>query len=60
MQGIIKSWITNEVCKELGDQSEELYKNGDYAGGVEKYVDALINRLEKQRNFNMDENAKAR
>jgi uncharacterized protein len=52
--------LPNEVCKELGDQSEELYKNGDYAGGVEKYVDALINRLEKQRNFNMDENAKAR
>ena len=52
--------LPNEVCKELGDQSEPLYKNGDYAGGVEKYVDALINRLEKLRNFNMDDNAKAR
>jgi uncharacterized protein len=52
--------LPNEVCKELGDQSEELYKNGDYAAGVEKYVDALINRLEKLRNFNVDENAKAR
>ena len=46
--------LPNEVCKELGDQSEELYKNGDYAGGVEKYVAALIKRLEEQRNFKLN------
>ena len=46
--------LPNEVCKELGDQSEELYKNGDYAGGVEKYVAALIARLEEQRRFKLN------
>jgi len=46
--------LPNEVCKELGDQSEQLYKNGDYAGGVEKYVAALIKRLEEQRNFKLN------
>ena len=46
--------LPNEVCKELGDQSEPLYKNGDYAGGVEKYVAALIKRLEEQRNFRLN------
>ena len=46
--------LPNEVCKELGDQSEELYKKGDYAGGVEKYVAALIRRLEEQRNFKLN------
>jgi len=46
--------LPNEVCKELGDQSEPLYKSGDYAGGVEKYVAALIKRLEEQRNFKLN------
>ena len=46
--------LPNEVCKELGDQSEELYKKGDYSGGVEKYVAALIKRLEEQRKFKLE------
>jgi len=46
--------LPNDVCKELGDQSEELYKKGDYGGGVEKYVAALIKRLEEQRKFNLN------
>ena len=43
--------LPDEVCKQLGDQSLPLYKKGDYAGGIEKYADALIKRLEKQRKF---------
>jgi uncharacterized protein len=43
--------LPNEVCKQLGDQSVPLYKKGDYTGGIEKYADLLIKRLEKQRNF---------
>jgi len=46
--------LPNDVCKELGDQSEELYKKGDYGAGVEKYVAALITRLEEQRKFKLD------
>ena len=46
--------LPNDVCKELGDQSEELYKKGDYAGGVEKYVASLIKRLEERRKFKLD------
>src|SRR5262245_44257620 len=43
--------LPNDVCKELGQQSQALYAKGDYAGGAEKYVAALIARLEKLRNF---------
>jgi uncharacterized protein len=46
--------LPDEVCKELGQQSEPLYAKGDYAGGAEKYVKALIERLEKQRNFSTE------
>ena len=46
--------LPNEVCKALGEQSEPLYKKGDYAGGAEKYVAALIARLEEQRKFKLN------
>lgn len=46
--------LPNDVCKELGDQSEELYKKGDYGAGVEKYVAALIKRLEEQQHFKLN------
>jgi uncharacterized membrane protein YgcG len=46
--------LPNDVCKELGDQSEEWYKKGDYGAGVEKYVAALIKRLEERRNFKLN------
>ncbi|HSE30213.1 MAG TPA: TPM domain-containing protein [Pyrinomonadaceae bacterium] len=52
--------LPNEVCKELGQQSEPLYAKGDYAGGAEKYVTTLIERLEKIRNFNMEGGTKTR
>jgi uncharacterized protein len=46
--------LPDDVCKKLGDESVPLYKKGDFAGGIEKYVIALIERLEKQRNFSLD------
>lgn len=46
--------LPDDVCKKLGDQSVPLYKKGDFAGGIEKYVIALIERLEKQRNFSLN------
>ena len=45
--------LPDEVCRQLGDQSQPLYKKGDYAGGIEKYANALIARLQKLRKFSM-------
>ena len=41
--------LPDDVCKKLGDQSVPLFKKGDFAGGIEKYVIALIQRLEQTR-----------
>lgn len=46
--------LPNEISKELGQQSEPLYAKGDYDGGAEKYVAALIARLEQQRKFKLN------
>lgn len=45
--------LPDDVCKELGDQSLDLYRRGKYAEGVTKYVDAIIARLEKIRGFEL-------
>ena len=45
--------LPDEVCKELGEQSLELYKQGFYAEGVVKYVKAIVARLEKRRGFSL-------
>ncbi len=45
--------LPDEVCKELGDQSKELYRQGKYAEGITKYVKAVIERLEKIRGFKL-------
>jgi uncharacterized protein len=45
--------LPDEVCKELGDQSKELYRQGQYAKGLIKYVKAIIERLEKIRGFTL-------
>ena len=45
--------LPDEICKELGDQSVGLYKQGKYAEGVSKYVNLIIQRLEKTRGFKM-------
>jgi hypothetical protein len=37
------------VYKELGDQSVDLYKRGRYVEGIEKYVQAIIKRLESTK-----------
>jgi len=39
--------LPDKVTKELGDQSVEFYKRGDYAGGVDRYMRALGARLKK-------------
>jgi len=41
--------LPDDVCKNLGDQSVALYKKGNFAAGIEKYVIALIKRLEQTR-----------
>ena len=46
--------LPGEVTKKLGDDSNSFYQSSDYAGGVEKFVAALIDRLEQQRGFSLD------
>ena len=45
--------LPDEVSKQLGDQSRELYKQGKYAEGIAKYVQAIIERLGKVRGFEL-------
>jgi uncharacterized protein len=46
--------LPDEVCKELGDQSKDLYRQGKYAEGIIKYVNVIIQRLEKIRGFELN------
>lgn len=45
--------LPDEVCKELGDQSTELYRSGRFDEGIEKYVEALIDRLKEVKQFSL-------
>jgi len=45
--------LPDEICKELGDKSVEMYQQGRYVEGIEKYVNALINRLENVKGFSL-------
>lgn len=45
--------LPDEVSKELGEQSKELYRQGKYADGVIKYVKVIIERLERVRGFKL-------
>jgi uncharacterized membrane protein YgcG len=45
--------LPDEICKELGDQSLSLYKQGKYGEGINKYVKLIIQRLEKTRGFKL-------
>jgi len=45
--------LPDEVCKELGEQSRELYRRGKYAEGLMKYVRGIIERLETVRGFKL-------
>lgn len=47
--------LPDEVCKALGDQSTELYQQRRYAEGIEKYVEALIDRLEEVKRFSLSQ-----
>ena len=46
--------LPDEVCKALGDQSRDLYRQGKYGEGITKYVKAIIERLEGLRAFKLD------
>ena len=46
--------LPDEVCKALGDQSQDLYRQGRYGEGITKYVKAIIERLEGLRKFKLD------
>ena len=45
--------LPDDVCKELGDQSVDLYKQGRYDQGIVKYVNSIIQRLQKIRGFSI-------
>lgn len=45
--------LPDDICKELGDKSVEMYHQGRYVEGIEKYVNALISRLEKVKRFSL-------
>jgi uncharacterized protein len=45
--------LPDDVCKELGDQSVELYRQGHYDQGIVKYVNSIIQRLQKIRGFSI-------
>lgn len=46
--------LPDEVCKALGDQSRDFYRQGKYGEGITKYVKAIIERLEGLRAFKLD------
>lgn len=46
--------LPDEVCKELGDQSRDLYRQGKYAEGIIQNVKAIIERLEQLRGFKLN------
>jgi uncharacterized protein len=45
--------LPDKVCKELGDQSKDLYRQRKYSEGIIKYVKAIIERLERLRGFKL-------
>ncbi len=45
----LRSELPDEVCLELGKPSEDFYKQGKYADGVERYVRAIGDRLRANR-----------
>jgi uncharacterized protein len=47
--------LPDEVCKVLGEQSTDLYKQGRYAAGLEKYANAIIQRLQKRKGFSLSQ-----
>jgi len=47
--------LSDEVSKELGEESRGLYQQGKYAEGAIKYVAAVIARLEEIKGFKLSE-----
>jgi len=46
--------LPDEVCKELGAQSLDLYRQGKYGAGATQYAKLIIERLETLRGFKLD------
>jgi uncharacterized protein len=46
--------LPDEICKKLGDQSKDLYRQRKYGEGVIKLVRAIIERLERLRGFKLN------
>ena len=46
--------LPDEVCKELGEASHDLYQQGKTKEGIIKFVKAIIERLENVRGFKLD------
>ena len=45
--------LPDDVCKQLGEESTELYHQGRYVEGIEKYVNAIIRKLEQSKRFSL-------
>lgn len=45
--------LPDEVCKKLGEQLEEFCREGKYAEGITKFVEAIIARLQEIRGFTL-------
>ena len=45
--------LPDEFCKALGQQLEDLCKQGKYAEGITKYVEGIIKRLQETRGFSL-------
>jgi len=45
--------LPDDICKQLGEESTELYHQGRYVEGIEKYISAIIRRLEQTRKFSL-------
>jgi uncharacterized protein len=45
--------LPDDICKQLGEESSELYQQRRYVEGIEKYVNSIISRLEQVKKFSM-------
>ena len=45
--------LPDEFCKALGQQLEDLCRQGKYAEGITKYVEGIIKRLQETRGFSL-------
>jgi uncharacterized membrane protein YgcG len=46
--------LPDDVCKKLGEQSADSYRQGKFADGIIKYVKVIVERLEGLRKFKLN------